>query len=362
MKDILHMQHALRLAQRALGRVAPNPAVGCVLVSPDDRIVGRGVTRDGGRPHAETIAIAQAGDAARGATAFVTLEPCAHHGQTPPCAEALIRAGIARVVVALQDPDVRVSGRGMKLLRDAGVAVSCGVLDSEARRLNAGFLTRVEKKRPMVTLKIAQSLDGRTATSSGESKWITGPEARRIGHFLRAQHDAILVGIDTALADDPELTCRIAGLEQRSPARVVLDSRLRLGESSKLVRSARDIPTRVYCVGADSATLRAAGVEIVSVARDARGRPDLSAVLHDLADRGITRLLVEGGAGVHASFLDRGLVDCLEVFSSPVVLGGAGHACVDALAALGLDEVPRFRRVARRPLGSDLLETFEAAA
>lgn len=362
MNDILHMQHALRLARRALGRVAPNPAVGCVIVSPDDRIVGRGFTRDGGRPHAETIAIAQAGNAARGATAYVTLEPCAHHGQTPPCAEALIQAGVLRVVVALEDTDARVSGRGLKLLRDAGVAVSCGVLDSEARRLNAGFLMKVEKRRPMVTLKIAQSLDGRTATSSGESKWITGPEARRFAHLLRAEHDAILVGIDTALADDPELTCRIAGLEQRSPARVVLDSRLRLGECSKLVRSARQIPTTVYSVGTDSAALRAAGVEIVRVARDARGRPDVGAVLQDLADRGVTRLLVEGGAGVHASFLDRGVADRLEVFSSPVVVGSAGHACVDALAALALDEVPRFRRVARWSLGPDLLETFEAAA
>jgi len=360
--DILHMQHAVRLAQRALGRVAPNPAVGCVLVSTDDRVIGRGFTGDGGRPHAETIAIAQAGDAARGATAYVTLEPCAHQGQTPPCAEALIRAGVSRVVAALEDPDARVNGRGLKLLREAGVAVSCGVLEPEARRLNAGFLAKVEKQRPTVTLKIAQSLDGRTATSSGDSKWITGPEARRFAHLLRAEHDAILVGIDTALADDPLLTCRIAGLEHRSPARVVLDSRLRLNESSKLVRSARDIPTSVYSAGADSAALRAAGIEIVSVARDARGRPDINAVLRDLADRGITRLLVEGGAGVHASFLDRGVADRLEVFSGPVVLGGAGHSCVDALAALALDEVPRFRRVAKRPLGPDLLETFEAAA
>ncbi len=356
------MQHALRLAQRGLGQVAPNPAVGCVVVSPEDRIVGRGYTQDGGRPHAEAVALAQAGDAARGATAYVTLEPCAHHGQTPPCAEALIRAGVSRVVAALEDPDERVSGRGLRMLQGAGISVSCGVLARESRRLNAGFLSRVEKNRPLVTLKIGQSLDGKTATSSGESKWITSPEARRFGHLLRAQHDAILVGIETALADDPELTCRIAGLERRSPRRVVLDTRLRLSESSKLAHTARDIPTIVYSAGPVSSVLSAAGAEIVTVARDARGRPDVTAVLRNLADRGVTRLLVEGGAGVLASFLDRGCADRLEVFSSPMVLGDAGHSAIDALAALALDEAPRFRRVERRTLGPDLLESFEAAA
>jgi diaminohydroxyphosphoribosylaminopyrimidine deaminase / 5-amino-6-(5-phosphoribosylamino)uracil reductase len=362
MHDAYHMQHALRLAQRALGRVAPNPAVGCLIVSPGGRIVGRGFTQDGGRPHAEAIALAQAGDAARGATVYVTLEPCAHHGQSAPCAEALIDAGVSRVVIALKDPDGRVNGRGLKMLQDEGIVVCCDVLASEGRRMNAGFLSKVEKGRPLVTLKIAQSLDGRTATSSGESKWITSSEARRFGHLLRAQHDAVLVGIETALADDPELTCRIAGLERRSPVRVVLDTRLRLSEGSKLARSAQDIPTIIYSMGSPSRGLKAAGAEIVMVARDARGRPDVAMVLRNLADRGITRLLVEGGAGVHASFLDRKLADRLEIFTGPLVLGGAGHSAIDALAALALDEVPRFRRVERRSLGPDLLETFEAAA
>jgi diaminohydroxyphosphoribosylaminopyrimidine deaminase / 5-amino-6-(5-phosphoribosylamino)uracil reductase len=360
--DIRHMRHALRLAERSLGTVAPNPAVGCVIVSPDGRIVGRGRTQTGGRPHAETVALESAGVAARGATAYVTLEPCSHQGQTPPCADALVGAGVARAVVAVEDPDERVNGRGVARLRDAGIAVDVGVLKKEAADLNRGFFLRVTAGRPLVTLKMAQSLDGRTASSSGESKWITGPEARAYGHLLRAGHDAILIGIETALADDPELTCRIPGLEARSPLRVVLDTRLRLTEWSKLAQTARDIPTIVFTSKTSGGPLEACGVEIVQVQRDARGRPDVNLVLKELAGRGITRLLVEGGASVHASFLDRGVADRLEVFGAPTVLGGSGRASVDALAALSLDEVPRFKRVGIKILGADVLESFAATA
>jgi diaminohydroxyphosphoribosylaminopyrimidine deaminase/5-amino-6-(5-phosphoribosylamino)uracil reductase len=360
--DIRHMRHALRLAERSLGTVAPNPAVGCVIVSPDGRIVGRGRTQTGGRPHAETVALEAAGAAARGATAYVTLEPCSHHGQTPPCADALAAAGVGRVVVAVEDPDERVNGRGVARSREAGIAVDVGVLKTEAADLNRGFFLRVTDGRPLVTLKMAQSLDGRTASSSGESKWITGPEARAYGHLLRARHDAILVGIETALADDPELTCRIPGLEARSPLRIVLDTRLRLTEWSKLAQTARDVPTLVFTAKAPNGPLAACGVEIVQIQRDARGRPDVSLVLKDLARRGITRLLVEGGASVHASFLDRGFADRLEVFGAGVVLGGSGRASIDALAALSLDEVPRFKRVGLKTLGADLLESFAATA
>lgn len=356
------MQHALRLAERGLGRVAPNPAVGCVIVSPDGRLLGRGWTGTGGRPHAETIALAQAGEGAKGSTVYVTLEPCAHHGETPPCAEALVRAGPARVVIAVEDPDPRVNGRGIARLREAGIDVKTGVLADEASRTNAGFFLRIRAQRPLVTLKIAQSIDGKTAAASGEGKWITGEEARRAGHLLRARHDAILIGVETALADDPELTCRISGLEGHSPLRVVLDTRLRLAEQSKLAQTAREIPTLVYSAAASAPALAACGVEIVSVARDARGRPDLGAVLNDLAARGITRLLVEGGASVIASFLDRGYADRVEVFRSAILLGDAGHSAVDALAAFTLDEAPCFRSVGRRILGPDLLESFEARA
>jgi diaminohydroxyphosphoribosylaminopyrimidine deaminase/5-amino-6-(5-phosphoribosylamino)uracil reductase len=355
------MRHALALAERALGTTAPNPAVGCLIVA-EGRVVGRGWTQNGGRPHAETKALAEAGEAARGATAYVTLEPCAHQGQTPPCTNALIQAGIARVVVAVGDPDPRVSGKGLAKLREAGIDVATGVLEKDAAETNAGFFLRVTENRPLVTLKVAQSLDGKTATVSGQSKWITGPDARRFGHLLRARHDAILIGIETALADDPELTCRLPGLEDRSPIRVVLDTRLRLEESSKLVRTAKQTPTLVFTIANGGGTLVASGVEIVKVARDPRGRPDIAAVLAELARRGVTRILVEGGAGVHAAFLDRGLADRLEIFRAPIVLGGSGRNAVDALAALDLDEASRFVSMGRRVIGPDLLESFAARA
>lgn len=361
--DIRHMRHALVLAARGLGRVAPNPAVGCLIVSQEGRILGRGWTKDGGRPHAETVALEQAGAAAHGATAYVTLEPCAHRGQTPPCAGALVEAGIARVVAAVEDPDPRVKGRGFARLREAGITVVTNVLSAEATKLNEGFFSRVTKSRPMVTLKIAQSLDGRTATASGESQWITGEAARRYGHLLRARHDAILVGIETALKDDPELTCRIAGLEKASPIRVVLDTRLRLGEWAKLSQSAKDVPTFVFTTSEnEGGRLRVCGVEVIKAAADVRGQPDVGAVLNALAARGITRLLVEGGAIVHAAFLNRGLADRLEVFTAPMVLGSAGKGAIGALAAIGLDESPIFRRTGRRMLGPDVLESYAARA
>jgi diaminohydroxyphosphoribosylaminopyrimidine deaminase/5-amino-6-(5-phosphoribosylamino)uracil reductase len=352
------MHHALALAERALGAVAPNPAVGCVIVSREGRVVGRGWTGRGGRPHAEAVALAQAGAEARGATAFVTLEPCAHHGQTPPCANALVEAGIARVVAAVEDPDPRVHGKGFAMLHDADLKVVIGICAKQAAEQNAGFFKRVREGRPLVTLKMAASIDGKTATASGESKWITGEAARRFGHLLRARHDAILIGIGTALADDPQLTCRLPGLEDRSPLRVVLDTRLKLNEWSKLAQSADTVPTLVFTTADGGGPLVACGVEVAKATRDARGRPDLAAVLTELGKRGITRLLVEGGATVHAAFLDRGLADRLEVFRSPLVLGAAGHDGIDSLAALTLGEAPRFRFVGRRSFGPDLLESF----
>ena len=360
--DLDHMRHALRLAERGLGTTAPNPAVGCVIVAPDGRIVGRGWTGIGGRPHAETRALEAAGMAARGATAYVTLEPCSHHGKTPPCADALLAAGIARVVAAVEDPDPRVRGGGVARLRTAGIAVDVGLLGAEATALNWGFFLRQRAGRPAVTLKIAQSVDGRIASSGGESRWITGPAARNYGHLLRARHDAILIGVETAVADDPELTCRIPGLERHSPLRVVLDSRLRLPMESRLAQTARETPTLVFTSAASDGPLTACGVEVVQAVRDARGRPDVAQVLRHLADRGITRVLVEGGGSVHASFLDRGLVDRLEVFVAPLVLGGAGAPAVAALAALGLEEAQRFRCEARRRLGGDVLESYVASA
>lgn len=359
--DRRFMALALGLARRGLGRVWPNPAVGCVIVA-DGRVVGRGWTQPGGRPHAETEALARAGAAARGATAYVSLEPCDHYGRTPPCSLALIEAGIARVVAACTDPDPRVSGGGIARLRAAGVAVEVGVGEAEALALNEGFFRRIGDRRPMVTLKLATSLDGRIATRSGESRWITGPEARAWGHGLRARHDAIAVGSGTAQADDPELTCRLPGLESRSPVRVVFDGGLRLDPASRLVAGAGVVPTWVL-TGPDhdagkAAALAAAGAGIIPVARDAAGQIDPQAALAALAERGITRLLVEGGGRLAASLLACRLVDRLEWFRAARVIGGDG---LPGVAAMGVDVLAAtadFLRVAVRPCGDDLAETY----
>ncbi|HEX2593362.1 MAG TPA: bifunctional diaminohydroxyphosphoribosylaminopyrimidine deaminase/5-amino-6-(5-phosphoribosylamino)uracil reductase RibD [Rhizomicrobium sp.] len=360
--DIRYMQYALALAQRGAGRTSPNPSVGCVVVSKEGRIVGAARSADGGRPHAETQALAQAGDRAHGATAYVTLEPCATVTATPSCADCLIEAGIARVVSGFQDPDHRTCGNGFAKLRAAGVDVKTDVLARDAERVHAGFISRVLHGRPLVTLKIAQSLDGRTASASGDSKWITGEEARRYGHLLRARNDAILIGSGTALADDPELTCRIPGLEDFSPLRVVLDTRLRLNEWSKLAQTAKDIPTLVFTTSEGGGALSAAGAEVLQIERDVAGRPSIDAVLKTLAQRGVNTLLVEGGASVHAAFIDGGFADRLEVFHAPLLLGGSGHNSIDALAALGLDEAPRFVAEFRHILGRDLVESFAREA
>ena len=254
--DLRWMRAAFALARRGLGNVWPNPAVGCVLVS-DGRVVGRGWTQPGGRPHAETEALRRAGALARGATAYVSLEPCSHWGRTSPCADALVAAGVRRVVAALEDPDPRVSGSGITRLREAGIAVETGLGAAEAAEINAGFLTLQRLGRPLVTLKLATSLDGKIATVTGESQWITGPPARAYAHKLRAEHDAIMVGTGTVLADNPQLTCRLPGLTVRSPVRVVLDRHLRITSTAHVIAEARQIPTLIVTLrSADPATAR----------------------------------------------------------------------------------------------------------
>jgi len=358
------MEAALALARRGLGCVWPNPAVGCVLVRPDlgDRVVGRGWTQPGGRPHAETEALGRAGDLARGATAYVTLEPCAHVGKTPPCADALIAAGIGRAVVAVEDPDPRVAGRGLVRLRDAGVAVEVGLGAAAARDINAGFFLRVTAGRPLVTVKAAATLDGRIATAAGESRWITGEAARAFGHGLRAHHDAIAIGVGTALADDPDLRCRLPGLDKRSPVRVVFDSRLRLPPACRLAATARETATWILCCEkADPAARQAlteAGAVVIQVASGADGRPDLTAALAELAGRGITRVLVEGGGRLVASVLRAGLADRLAWFRAPRVLGGDAVPAVAELAVTGLAEAPAFERTGGFDLGPDVVELF----
>lgn len=360
--DQRYMRQALAIAARGLGCVWPNPAVGCVVVR-DGVIVGRGWTGMGGRPHAETEALARAKESARGATAYVSLEPCAHHGETPPCADALVEAGVARVVAATEDPDPRVQGRGLQRLRDAGIEVTSGVLRSEAEALNAGFIRRVRDKRPLVTLKVATTLDGRIATQTGESKWITGETARRQAHVLRAAYDAIMIGIGTVVADDPELTCRLPGLRDRSPIRVVLDGRMQLPLTSALVKGAGNPPTWLLMLEGGPVTRREAfeaqGVEVTEIPSDAEGYTDIRVVLETLAERGITRLLVEGGSRIAAALLRFGLVDRLVWFRAGSIVGGDG---VPAVAGFGLEHLAEMRRFVRRdvvPMGDDLMETYE---
>jgi diaminohydroxyphosphoribosylaminopyrimidine deaminase/5-amino-6-(5-phosphoribosylamino)uracil reductase len=358
--DARHMRAALALARRGLGRVWPNPAVGCVLVR-DGRVVGRGWTQAGGRPHAETEALVRAANLARGACAYVSFEPCCHQGQTPPCTEALIEAGVARVVVATVDPDPRVAGAGLARLRDAGLEVVSGVLEEEARELNAGFIAAQTRARPLVALKLASTLDGKIATRRGESQWITGDAARRRGHLLRAEFDAVMIGSGTALADDPSLTCRLTGLEDRSPVRVVVDGGLRLDPASALARSAGETPA--WCLTGSSdeartATLTEHGVAVLKVAAAADGRVDLTAALEALAARGITRLLVEGGAGLAAALIGVSLVDRLYWFRAPALAGDDG---LSALASLGVDRIEQLHRLVRtsiEPIADDLLETY----
>jgi diaminohydroxyphosphoribosylaminopyrimidine deaminase/5-amino-6-(5-phosphoribosylamino)uracil reductase len=305
----------------------------------------------------------RAGDAARGATAYVTLEPCSHHGRTPPCCEALAGAGIARVVMAMRDPDPRVNGRGLAMLRGAGIAVEEGLLEAEARALNAGFFRRIQAGMPVVTLKLASTLDGRIATATGESRWITGEAARREVHALRARHDAILVGSGTVLADDPDLTCRIPGMERVPMLRVVADARLRTPPSARLVQSAGVAPVLIMTAHghppAAQAPFMEAGADMVTVPAHAVGGLDLPSLLRALGRRGVTRVLAEGGAGLAAALLRQGLVDRLAWFHAPAVMGGDGHPALEGLRLAALSAMPRFRRVALRALGDDMLSEFE---
>jgi diaminohydroxyphosphoribosylaminopyrimidine deaminase/5-amino-6-(5-phosphoribosylamino)uracil reductase len=364
MSDLMHMKAALALARRGLGGTWPNPAVGCVIVK-EGRVVGRGWTQPGGRPHAETEALARAGVAAQGGTAYVSLEPCSHQGRTPPCADALIAAGIARVVAAVEDPDPRVSGRGIARLSGAGIPVGTGVCAVEAAELNVGFFSRVKRGRPLVTLKLATSLDGRIATATGESRWITGAAARERAHLLRATHDAVLVGTGTALTDDPQLTCRLPGLEDRSPVRIVLDARLRLPTTLRLFAEPDAAPTWVVTLAssdpARQAELTGRGIRLIIAKPNEAGAIDLAGLLRRLGDDGLTRLLVEGGGQLAAALLRQGLVDRLVWMRAPIVIGGDG---VPGIAALGLNALagaPGFTLVSREIVGGDVIDAYRRA-
>jgi diaminohydroxyphosphoribosylaminopyrimidine deaminase / 5-amino-6-(5-phosphoribosylamino)uracil reductase len=359
------MNAALALARRGLGTVWPNPTVGCVLVK-DGVVVGRGWTQPGGRPHGETEALRRAGAAAEGATAYVSLEPCAHHGKTPPCADALIAAGIRRVVVPIEDPDPRVSGRGIARLRDAGIAVEVGLAAAAAAEINAGFLSRIRRGRPLATLKLASTLDGKIATATAESRWITGEAARERAHLLRATHDAVMVGAATVIADDPLLTCRLPGLEARSPVRIIVDGSLRVPLTAKLIAAAQQVPTWIiHRPGVDAArleALRGCGVEAIEVPLARSTEMDLAAAFLELGRRGMTRILVEGGSRLAGALLEADLVDRLAWFQAPSLLGGDALAAVEAFGVKVLAEAPRFKRLAIEELGPDIFETLTRAA
>ncbi|MYZ46703.1 bifunctional diaminohydroxyphosphoribosylaminopyrimidine deaminase/5-amino-6-(5-phosphoribosylamino)uracil reductase RibD [Propylenella binzhouense] len=352
---------AIRLGAGANGETWPNPAVGAIVVK-DGRVVGRGRTASGGRPHAETIALREAGERAAGGTLYVSLEPCAHHGRTPPCADAVIAAGIARVVACASDPDPRVSGRGFARMRDAGISVSADVLRAAAERAHAGHISRTTRNRPHVVLKLAVSADDAIGRAGETRVAVTGEIARRHVHALRARVDAILVGSGTVTADDPELTCRLPGLEHRSPVRIVLDTDGRLGRDWTVFAAKSRVPSWRIVAGPDgSATGEASEEGLLRTlhVRRGEGGVDLSDALRRLAEAGIGRLMVEGGAAVARSFLLGDLVDEVLLFRSPVALG---DGAVPALAGLPLSAVessPAFVRKERRMFGPDRLTRYE---
>ena len=363
--DARFMALALALGRRGLGNTWPNPAVGAVIVRHESHrpvVVGRGWTQPGGRPHAEVEALGRAGAAARGATIYTTLEPCSHFGQTPPCADAIIAAGIARVVSALDDPNPDIAGEGYRRLRAQGIAVVTGIGAEEARRVHAGHMRRMRDGRPHVMLKLAVSADGKAGLAGRRPAAITGEPVRERVYRLRAMYDAVLIGVGTALADDPLLTCRLPGMANRSPVRVVLDSDLRLPPDGRLARGAREVPLWVvagpHAAPAREDALRHCGAEVLRVGGPG-DRRDLAATLKLLATRGITRLMVEGGPIVAAAFLAADLVDEAVLLRAPTTLGADGIDALDGLPLTALTRSPRLRSRGVATAGADSVETFE---
>lgn len=359
--DLRYMRLALALGRRGLGNTWPNPAVGAVIVK-DGIVIGRGWTKPGGRPHAETEALRRAGAAAKGATLYVTLEPCSHHGKTPPCVDAIVAAGIARVVSAIEDPYPAVAGQGHADLRKAGIEIAIGICADEARKAHAGHIRRVQNGRPHVTLKLAVSADGKAALAGRKPVQITGEEMRARVHLMRAMNDAILVGIGTVLADDPELTCRLPGMGSQSPVRVVLDRDLRLPLTSKLVRGVGDVPVWVFC-GLDAPAdreqaLNERGVTVQRL-RSEGDKLALPDVVQSLASKGITRLMVEGGPGVAASFIRAGLVDEAILLRGSITIGMDGIDALDGLSLDALTSSAHLRLTSAETIGADTMSHFE---
>ena len=361
--DVWHMTAALNLARHGLGRVAPNPSVGCVVIK-EGRVVGRGRTADGGRPHAEIVALDMAGENAEGATVYVSLEPCAHTGQTGPCAQALINAKVAKVVVAIEDSDPRVRAKGMEMLRDAGIEVVIGILEEKARNMNKGFFLRHSEGRPLISLKTATTLDSKIATRSGESKWITGGLARQRAHLIRAQHDAIAVGVNTVIADDPSLTSRLHG-NAHNITRVVFDTNLRLTGTEKIFDESADNPVWIVtCVDATDKKAKPlvnAGADIITVSKDSDGHADITEAMALLCEKGITRLLVEGGAGLMTSFMKADLFDMLYWFRAGSVFGADGRSAAQAMGVESVSQKINLNHVEGMTLGDDVLDIYRRA-
>lgn len=350
------MALALMLGRRGLGHVWPNPAVGCVIVN-DGQIVGRGRTADGGRPHAETEALAQAGARAADATAYVTLEPCSHHGKTPPCADALIAAGVSTVVVATGDPNPKVSGAGIARLRDVGIEVRTGVMQAEADADHAGFFLTHTKQRPFVTLKLATTVDGRIATNTGDSQWITGPQSRRMVHAMRARHDAVMVGAGTVRADDPMLDVREMGAVSQ-PVRIVVSSDLDLPLDGKLAASAKAQPVWLcHGAGADVEAWASRGAKSFP-SNLLNGQVDVAAVMRQLAEAGLTRVFCEGGGQLAASLIMAGLVDELVLLQGPKIIGGDGISALGTLGVLRLADARQLSLLEQRQICDDVMQRW----
>jgi len=359
------MSYAISEAHKAVGRSAENPPVGCVIIATSGQLAGVGHTARTGRPHAETVALAMAGDRARAGTAYVTLEPCAHHGQTPPCAAALIEAGIRRVVIAHQDPDTRVNGKGVAMLRAAGVDVVTDIAGDAAHAAMQGFLHRMAYKRPLVTIKTATSLDGGIALGDGRKVWLTAPPMRRYVHLLRSKSDAILTGIGTIIADNPEMTCRLPGLEADSPSRFILDSQLRCPPDAKILRNSDEVPTVIFCADTASSDakneLEKTGADIVPVSSDSspedvsHNRLNLSAVLRYLGDAGINNLLVEAGSNIVTSMITSDFADFIHWTQSPYLLGSDAIPAISPLKLVALPEQTRYTETHHQQIGRDRL-------
>ena len=364
------MQTALRLAQRGFGKTWPNPTVGCVIVDTSElqkKVIGSGFTQPAGSDHAESVAIKQAlnrygKDKLFGATLYTSLEPCCHQGKTPPCTELIINNGISTVVVGCKDPDSRVSGQGIDILREAGIEVLENVLRHESESLNAGFFTRLKLGRPLVTMKVATSADGQIATAMGKSKWITSELARKRAHLMRAQYDALIVGIGTVLKDDPLLTCRLNGLEDRSPIRVVIDSNLRINPSCNLVLTSVEVPTWIFTVGNKDAKslyqFQKNGTELISVSENENGLVDLNEVLDILGDRGISRVLSEGGSILNSSLIRSNLVDQIAWFRSTKLIGGDGRSVLESIGVKDVDDMIEFELTKRESIGDETLDLY----